>query len=108
VYGSKRRTTEIRALRKRGGSWLKEAREKAGLSQRELAKAVNISYYTFISQVENGGARIPPELYEAWATALKVPVSVFVRTMLVHCDPIIFDPLFPTGASRNSNKRKVA
>jgi transcriptional regulator with XRE-family HTH domain len=102
VYGSKRRTAEIRDLRKRGGSWLKAAREKVGLSQRELAKALDLPYYTFISQVENGVARIPPELYEAWATALKVPVSVFVHTMLVHYDPIIFGLLFPAEA------RKVA
>jgi transcriptional regulator with XRE-family HTH domain len=108
VYGSKRRTAEIKALRKRGGSWLKETREKAGLSQRELAKELNLPYYTFISQVENGGARIPPELYEAWATALKVPISDFVHTMLVHYDPIIFDLLFPARASRVSSKRKVA
>jgi transcriptional regulator with XRE-family HTH domain len=100
MYGSKRRTVEIRSLRKRGGKWLKEQRERAGFSQRELAKELELPYYTFISQVENGTARIPPEHYESWAAALKVPVGSFVRAMLKYYDPIVFDLLFPSGTSQ--------
>ena len=59
MYGSKRRTEEIRALRKLGGQWLKKQRETVGFSQREFAKEVGLPYYTFISQVESGTARIP-------------------------------------------------
>jgi transcriptional regulator with XRE-family HTH domain len=100
MYGSKRRTVEIRSLRKRGGKWLKEQREKAGFSQRELAKELKLPYYTFISQVENGTARIPPEYYESWAVVLKVPVGNFVRAMLKYYDPIVFDLLFPNSTSQ--------
>ena len=102
MYGSKKQTVEIRSLRKRGGKWLKEQREEARFSQRELAKELNLPYYTFISQVENGTARIPPEHYESWAAALKIPTQTFVREMLKYYDPIIFDLLFPRGTAQNS------
>jgi transcriptional regulator with XRE-family HTH domain len=101
MYGSKKQTVEIRSLRKRGGKWLKEQREEARFSQRELAKELNLPYYTFISQVENGTARIPPEHYESWAAALRIPTQAFVREMLKYYDPIIFDLLFPRGTSQN-------
>jgi transcriptional regulator with XRE-family HTH domain len=106
MYGSKKRTVEIRSLRKRGGKWLKEQREKAGFSQRELARELELPYYTFISQVENGTARIPPEHYENWAAALRVPVAEFVRTILRYYDPIIFDLLFPNGRSQVSRAKR--
>lgn len=109
MYGNKRRTEEIRALRKLGGQWLKKQREAAGLSQRELAKEVGLPNYTFVSQVESGTARIPQEHYEIWARALKAPVAAFAREMLKYYDPIIFDLLFAAGASRSSrDERKVA
>ena len=36
MYGSKKQTQEIRALRKVGGKWLKEQREAVGLSRGTL------------------------------------------------------------------------
>ena len=45
------------------GLWLKELREAAGLSQRELADRLSLDYYTFISQLEHGRARIPVHRY---------------------------------------------
>ena len=109
MYGSKKQTHEIRSLRKRGGKWLKDQREKVGFSQRELAKELSLPYYTFISQVENGTARIPPEHYENWAAALRVPIATFVRAMLKYYDPVIFDLLFPRDTSRAlPAKRKPA
>jgi transcriptional regulator with XRE-family HTH domain len=109
MYGSKKQTETIRALRKLGGRWLKEQRETVGLSQRELAKEVGLSYYTFVSQVESGTARIPPEHYEIWSIALKIPVAEFVRAMLKYYDPIIFDLLFPADVLQvPHDERKVA
>lgn len=100
MYGRKKQTQEIRTLRKSAGKWLKEERERAGLSQRELAKQLGLPYYTFISQVENGTARIPPEHYEIWAAALKMPVAQFVRAMIMYYDPVIFDLLFSANTPR--------
>jgi len=109
MYGSKRRTEEIRALRKLGGQWLKKQRETVGLSQREIAKEVGLPYYTFVSQVEGGTARVPQEHYEIWARALNIPIVTFAREMLKYYDPIIFALLFSAGASQTSqHDRKVA
>ena len=65
MYGNpqRRTSTEVQELRRDGGRWLKELREKAGVSQRELAAAVGAEYYTFISQLETGRGRIPPDRY---------------------------------------------
>jgi transcriptional regulator with XRE-family HTH domain len=104
MYGSKKQTKKIRNLRKGGGKWLQEQREKAQLSQRDLACALNLPYYTFISQVENGVARIPPEHYEKWATVLNIPIGHFVRAMLMYYDPIIFNLLFPENTSKSLPK----
>ena len=81
-------------LRKRGGSWLKQQREAAELTQREIANKVGLAYYTFISQVENGVGRIPPDLYEAYADALELPLRDFARKMLEFYDPFTHRALF--------------
>ncbi len=59
-------------MRREAGTWLKELRGKAGMSQIELADLLGLKYYTFISQVENGFGRVPTESMEAWARALGV------------------------------------
>lgn len=81
-------------LRKEGGLWLKRRREEVGLSQRELAQALGLKFYSFISQIENGRTRIPPELLRPWADALQVPIKEFARAMLRHFDPVLFSALF--------------
>lgn len=56
MYGNPQRRTnsDVQEMRREGGRWLRELREKAGLSQRELALLVHTDYYTFVSQLENG------------------------------------------------------
>lgn len=78
------------ALRRAGGAWLKEKREAAHLSQRELASRVGIEYYTFISQIEGGRGRVPAERFEAYAAALNVSPREFTMTMLRYNEPVIF------------------
>ena len=80
--------------RKQAGNWLKELRGRAGLSQIELAQALGLKYYTFISQVENGFGRVPTESMEAWARALGVDPSSFARELLSYYDPELHRLLF--------------
>src|SRR5690349_15231394 len=96
MYGNpqKRSAPEVQELRREGGRWLKEQRERAGLSQRQLATAVGAEYYTFISQLETGRGRIPPDRYEVWAGALRLPARDFVKGVLKYYDPITFELLF--------------
>src|SRR3954463_1910449 len=96
MYGKpqKRSPREVQALRREGGVWRKGLREAAGLSQRQLAAKVGADYYTFISQLETGRGRIPPDRYTDWAKALGMSDKDFVREVLRFYDPITYGILF--------------
>ena len=96
MYGNpqRRSAAEVQDLRREGGRWLKDLREKAGLSQRELASKVGAEYYTFISQLETGRGRIPPDRYAQWAEALGVGPRDFVRELMRYYDPLTHGILF--------------
>ena len=81
-------------LRQQAGRWLRELREARGLSQRGLADRVGAEYYTFISQLELGRGRIPPDRYTAWATALEVDPRIFVQTLMRYYDPVTYEIIF--------------
>jgi ribosome-binding protein aMBF1 (putative translation factor) len=83
----RRADTKVQELRKEAGAWLRELRERRGLSQRKLAAQLGSDYYTFISQLETGRGRVPPDRYEAWANALGVPPQAFVKNLLRYYDP---------------------
>lgn len=80
-------TEDVARRRKEGGKWLKDLREKRGLSQKELAELVDVQFNTFISQLESGRGRIPPERYELWASALGIAPHTFVERILFYYDP---------------------
>ena len=72
---------QAQLLRKEAGRWLRELREKRGLSQRELAHKVGAEIYTLISQLEQGRGRIPPDRYLVWADALGIEPAELVRRL---------------------------
>jgi transcriptional regulator with XRE-family HTH domain len=84
----------VAALRREGGRWLKHLREAQNLSQRGLAAKIGLEYYTFISQLESGRGRIPPDRYRVWAQALGVDLREFVRELLRYYDPVTYKILF--------------
>ena len=86
--------TAVLELRQRAGRWLKELREGRALSQRNLADLVGAEYYTFISQLEAGRGRIPPDRYRDWASALGVDPRVFVKTLMQFYDPVTYEIVF--------------
>lgn len=83
-------------LKSKAGAYIKGLRKDAGLTQLELSKALGYDYYSFISQVEQGVARVPPDSYNAWAKALNVPVGDFVKTLLRYYEPEMYDALYKT------------
>lgn len=91
---------EVVELRKEAGLWLKELRERRGLSQRQMAEKVGGNYYTFISQLESGRGRIPPDRYLVWAEVLGVEPKVFVRNLLRCYDPVTHSILFGKSDKR--------
>ena len=99
MYGNPQKLSlgEVQELRREAGRWLKERREAAGLSQRELAQIVGADYYTFISQLESDRGRVPPDRYRDWAAALNIAPRDLVQALLRFYDPITFDVLFGDG-----------
>lgn len=91
---------EVLELRREGGRYLKELREARGLSQRQLAALVGAEYYTFISQLETGRGRIPPDRYRAWAEALEIEPRAFVRNVMRFYDPITYEILFGDSSAK--------
>lgn len=89
-----RTAPDTKKMRREAGSWLKELRGEAGLSQIELADVLGLKYYTFISQVENGFGRVPTESMEAWARALRQEPSSFAKKLLSYYDPEMYRLLF--------------
>ena len=85
---------QTKVLRKQAGSWLKELRANAGLSQMQLADHLGFKYYTFISQIENGFGRLPTDSMEAWALALGVNPSHFARKLISFYEPELHRLLF--------------
>lgn len=94
----------VQELRRTGGLWLKELRERQGLSQRQLAKMVGADYYTFISQLETGRGRIPPDRYRQWAAALDIPAAEFVRTLMRYYDPVTHEILFGDAMASHADR----
>jgi transcriptional regulator with XRE-family HTH domain len=80
-------------LRAQGGRWLRELREKRGMTQHQLAQKVGAEYRTFISQLEQGRGRIPPDSYLVWAEALGLEPREFVRTLMSFYDPVTHNVL---------------
>jgi transcriptional regulator with XRE-family HTH domain len=96
MYSNPQKLTsnEVLELRREAGRWLKALREKRGLSQRNLADLVGAEYYTFISQIEAGRGRIPPDRYITWAEALGVEPKALVSMLLRYYDPVTYKILF--------------
>jgi transcriptional regulator with XRE-family HTH domain len=94
----KRNASDTLELRREAGRWLRERREASGLSQRQLAERVGSEYYTFISQLETGRGRIPPDKYRVWAEALGMTARDFVITLLPFYDPVTYEIVFAESA----------
>ena len=94
THAQHRSDPEVQELRRTAGHWLKELRESRGLSQRQFAALVGAEHYTFISQLETGRGRIPPDRYRQWATALGVEPAEFVRNLMKYYDPVTYGILF--------------
>ena len=98
---------DVQSLRREAGKWLKDLREKRGLSQRQLANLVGVEYYTFVSQLEVGRGRIPPDRYEVWAKALDVEPAEFVKHLLQYYDPETYRLLFGRIGGKGTTIRPV-
>jgi transcriptional regulator with XRE-family HTH domain len=90
---------ELKDARKDAGAWLKDLRKDAGITQLDVAKACGYEYVTFISQIESGKGRIPPEKYETFAKVYNVDPKWFMKKYLQFTDPYAFKLLFRFGSN---------
>lgn len=75
------------------GSWLREHRLEAGLTQEELSKIIGFRG-AMISSVEIGDKAIPPERYQPWCDALGIDHKDFGLFILEHTDPWLYGMIF--------------
>jgi transcriptional regulator with XRE-family HTH domain len=71
------------------GKWLRGLRKSKNWTQVDAAKHLDYKWFTFITQVEGGHARIPTEAWETWAKAYDVEISEFVTRVLRAYDPVL-------------------
>lgn len=83
--------------RKQFGEQIQAWRKAAGLTQAQLADRVGQRYYTFISQVEIGKVRIPPQDLPRWAKALSISSADLALKHMEFNEPELFNILYPFG-----------
>ncbi|HEY4253838.1 MAG TPA: helix-turn-helix transcriptional regulator [Roseomonas sp.] len=107
-HPQQRAAHDVQGLRKEAGVWLRSLRERQSLSQRQLAARIGIEYYTFVSQLESGRGRIPPDRYRVWAEALGVDATSFVRELLRYYDPVTHELLFTPRPTAQPSAAELA
>lgn len=76
------------------GSELKDARVKAGYTQKALAAELGLEYYTMISQMELGYISIPASLWYPISKVLGVNSAEWVLRCLLEYQPEVYKALF--------------
>ncbi|AXI48904.1 XRE family transcriptional regulator [Sulfitobacter sp. SK012] len=85
--------SHVLELRKNLGSILQGRRKALGKTQAALAHEIGVEFYTFISQVEGGKARVPPDRIIAYARALKMAPAELAELIIKHYDPLTYEAL---------------
>lgn len=76
------------------GTMLKAAREKAGYTQKALADALGLDYYTMVSQMERGYVAVPPTLWVKLADLLHLDRHDFTLRCIETYQPNVYEALF--------------
>lgn len=82
------------AMRRRFGAWLKEARETAGLTQRDMAERLDYAYPTTISVIERGVSPMPAAEIKEWAEVLRVDLQTLADWYLYFQNPFVYAALY--------------
>jgi transcriptional regulator with XRE-family HTH domain len=91
--------------RREAGFYLKQLREATGLSQREIAALAGFEYYTFVSQIETGAAKLPPAQMKRYAEIVKAPPREFAITLLRHYEPHHYEMIFTDDLAKRITHR---
>ncbi|WP_336488255.1 helix-turn-helix domain-containing protein [Methylobacterium nigriterrae] len=73
---------------------MKHLREKAGYSQRTFSAEIGSPTYAFVSQIETGRGRVPPDQIRVWANVYGIEARKFLQMIMRFYDPETFAVLF--------------
>lgn len=76
------------------GQRMKRFREDLQMTQLDMAQRTDQTYFTFISQVESGKAKIPTRDLPKWAKALQLDTYEFAKSYLKAVDQHLFEAMF--------------
>jgi len=94
-------------LPRHGGRWLKEKREHAGLSQRELAERSWRGVLHFHLPAGDRPRPHSPDRYQVWAKRCAWTRAIFVSGKLMRFyDPVTYGILFPSDGE-NAGRRLI-
>lgn len=82
------------------GAYMQGLREKAGMTQAQLAQALGFTYPSAISAIEVGRNTVPPERYLQFAEVLGVEPKVFGEEVLRLTDPWMHAILFASNPKK--------
>ena len=85
---------QAKILRQRFGALIRQKREDAGLTQSDLALALDWRVAGLVSQVERGVSAPPPATIAAWSAAVGMTQEEFGRWWLWYCEPYVYAALF--------------
>jgi transcriptional regulator with XRE-family HTH domain len=74
-------------------TYLKNAIETSGLTQREIARRAGFETPNMISMMKTGDTKVPIDRIPALADALGVPALEFLRVAMIEYDPGVWDVL---------------
>jgi transcriptional regulator with XRE-family HTH domain len=80
------------------GCYIRDRRETKGMTQAELAEAVDLDNKQSISSIETGRTGVPSERIALYADALGVERQEFAKNVLRWSDPWIYACLFGMDA----------
>jgi transcriptional regulator with XRE-family HTH domain len=92
------------------GQFIRENRERLGMTQAQLGKKLGYRYGNFITMLEGGNAGFPVDKWKKYAEALEVPEHEFLKVVLGAAYPDMMPYLTihapkGTGLDRESSKR---
>ncbi|MEJ8822240.1 helix-turn-helix transcriptional regulator [Variovorax humicola] len=85
---------QAKILRQRFGALIRGKREESGLTQSDLALALDWRVTGLVSQVERGVSAPPPATIAAWSAAIGMTAEEFARAWLWYCEPYVYAALF--------------
>lgn len=73
-------TTEQRDWTMRMGDWMREERERAGLTRKQVAHRIGLAVNT-VERWEQGARRPLVDSFLSWCRAVGVPLELAIRTI---------------------------